>query len=317
MSSRRLSRRDLRRPVSVSGITIGYQALANGYPVLESIRSMLPACDEIVANIGKSSDGTPEAVRGIGSPKVKLLEEPWDLSLREKGLLLSRETNRAMDYCTGDWIVYLQADEVLHEKDLPVLRETIEKVDSDRGVDGISFRYLHFYGSPWFYQDHPFKWYRRAVRSVRNDPAVRSVGDALKFRRLPGAAGARLETPPGLRHRRVRVVRSAVTVYHYGWARPPEVMLRKQRHLDRFWHRDEDIDRRYAGMAAAEIYSDLGNLERFTGSHPAVMADYVGASAWPFESGAERQPPRWLRLLGLLLGYPLGRLLAKLRRVRP
>jgi len=93
-------------------------------------------------------------------------------------------------------------------------------------------------------------------------------------------------------------------------------MLRKQRHLDRFWHRDEDIDRRYAGVSAAEIYSDLGNLERFAGTHPAVMAGYVEAAGWPFDSGIERQLPRWLRRLGVLVGYPLSRLWAKVWRTR-
>ena len=107
--------------MKISGITIAYRAVENGYPLAESLRSMLPLCDEVIANVGVSDDGTREVIDGIGSPKVRLVEEAWDLSLREKGLLLSHETNRAMDAATGDWIVYLQADEVLHERDLEPL----------------------------------------------------------------------------------------------------------------------------------------------------------------------------------------------------
>ena len=43
-------------------------------------------------------------------------------------------------------------------------------------VDGLSFRYLHFYGGPRFVQDHPFRWYRRAVRAVKSGRGVVSVG---------------------------------------------------------------------------------------------------------------------------------------------
>ena len=106
----------------ISGITIAREAVAHGYPVAESLASLLPLCDEVVVNLGDSADGTRDAVRALGSDKIRLVEEPWDLGLREKGLLLSRETNRALDAATGDWAIYLQADEVLHEDDSERLR---------------------------------------------------------------------------------------------------------------------------------------------------------------------------------------------------
>jgi glycosyltransferase involved in cell wall biosynthesis len=285
----------------VSGITIAYQAESNGYPVAESIRSMLPLCDEVVVNVGQSDDGTRAAVLAIASPKIRLLDEPWDLDQRTKGLLLSRETNRAMDAATGDWVVYLQADEVLHERDLPSLAASIARASDGAGIDGLSLRYLHFYGSPAWVQDHPFKWYRRAVRVVRRDPAIRSVGDALKFRRFVGGAPVRLRT-----------LRTGIPVYHYGWARPPDVMLRKQRHFDRFWHGDEALRRKYAAMSAEHIYDDLGHLRRFLGDHPAVMRDRVAAATWAFNPGVERQLPRWMRLAVLAVSWPLTRAVAKL-----
>lgn len=280
----------------VSGITIAYRALANGYPAAESVRSMAPLCDEIVANVGGSDDGTMEAVREAGAGKVRLIEEPWDMSLREKGLLLSRETNRALDAATGDWVVYLQADEVLHEDDLGPLRAEIERAHAMRTVDGLALRYLHFYGDPWHVQDNPFRWYRRAVRVLRRDPAIRSVGDALKFRRIGGRIA-----------RRLCVKASRAHVYHYGWARPPGVMVRKQRHLDRFWHSDEEIERAYARVDAGNIYRDVGHLVRFTGTHPSVMAERIRSATWAFNSPPSRLP-RWIRLGLLLVAHPLARL---------
>ena len=292
--------------VRISGITIAFQALENGYPVVESLASLLPLCDEVVVNCGASTDGTQEAVRGLGSAKVRLLEEPWDLSLRDKGLLLSRETNRAMDACTGDWVIYLQADEVLHERDAAGLLTAIREAQGHRGIDGISFRYLHFYGSPAWVQDNPFGWYARAVRTVRRDPAIRSVGDALKFRRT--VAG---------RPRRVRAFRSRATVYHYGWARPPEVMLKKQRHLDRFWHSDAEVDRAWAGVTAAEVYRDTAHLVPFRGTHPAVMAARVVGASWAFTPPARPAVPRWVRLAGEMMRRAAARLAGKPEDSRP
>ncbi|MEK7476726.1 MAG: glycosyltransferase [Candidatus Coatesbacteria bacterium] len=298
--------------MKISGITIAYRAVENGYPLTESLRSLLPLCDEIVANVGRSDDGTLEAIAGLGVDRIRLLEEEWDLSLREKGLLLSRETNRALDAATGDWVVYLQADEVLHERDIEGLRDLMASCERRSSgcvrshVDGIELGYFHFYGSTRFVQDNPFGWYTRAVRVVRRDPAIRSVGDALKFRRIEGG-----------RSHRLRAVRSAARVYHYGWARPPEVMLKKQRHFDRFWHSDDEVARRYATIDARTIYADTANLVPFAGTHPAVMAERVAASTWAFDPGPRSRWPRWARIALLAVRHPLGKVLARWRGSKP
>ncbi len=268
--------------MKLSGVTIAHRALEHGYPVVESILSMLPICDEVVANVGTTPDGTAEAITAIGDPRIRLVREPWDESVREKGHLLSRETNRVLDAATGDWAVYLQADEVLHERDLAPLRGLIERVHADPGVDGVEFPYLHFYGSFGFVQDNPLGWYRSAVRAVRRGPEIRSVGDALKFRRVADG-----------RERRLRSVRTTAVVHHYGWARHPERMVAKQRHLERYWRGDDEIGRRFADVTAADIYRDVRHLVPFRGSHPAVMAARVAAADWPFDP--PRAAPRWAR----------------------
>lgn len=283
----------------LSGMTIAFRAVAAGYPLVESLRSMLPLCDEVVVNVGKSDDGTLETVRAVGDPKIRILEGAWDLGVRTKGLTLSRETNRVKEACRGRWLLYLQADEVLHEDDLPYLAELARRLDGDTW-DGASFRYLHFYGSPRYVQDHFFRWYTRAVRLVRNDPAIRSVGDALKFRRF--ASGA---------PRRLREHRSRARIFHYGWARPPAVMVEKQRQFERFYRDDADWARKAESLTEERIYADLGNLTRFDGTHPAVMAERVRASDWEFDAGLERQPPRWLRLVVMFTWYPVERLVVK------
>jgi len=57
--------------VKVSGFTIVRNAIKYGYPVEESVRSLLPLVDELVVGVGDSEDATWELVAGIGDPKLK------------------------------------------------------------------------------------------------------------------------------------------------------------------------------------------------------------------------------------------------------
>lgn len=132
--------------MKVSGFSICRNVVKFDYPVVEAIRSALPIVDEFIVNVGQSEDGTLELIQSIGSHKIKIVESYWDDSITKGGLLFSRETNVALSHCTGDWALYLQADEVLHERDYERIRKTLQEASSDEAVLGITFRYLHFYG---------------------------------------------------------------------------------------------------------------------------------------------------------------------------
>ena len=81
-------------------------------------------------NVGRCEDGTLEFVQSIGDPRIKIVESVWDESLRKDGLIYSQQTNIALSRCTGDWAFYIQADEVVHEDDLPVLRRSMRRACS-------------------------------------------------------------------------------------------------------------------------------------------------------------------------------------------
>src|SRR4051812_20352100 len=113
----------------VSGFTIARNVIKYDYPIVEAIRSILPLCDEVVVAVGKSEDATLELIRSINDPKIRIIETVWDDSLREGGRVLAEETNKAYDAISekADWCFYIQGDEVIHEKYLPVIRETMLK----------------------------------------------------------------------------------------------------------------------------------------------------------------------------------------------
>jgi len=105
--------------MKVSGFTFVRNGNSLDYPFVPAICSLLPLCDEIIVNVPRSTDDTLAAVKAIGSPKIKIIETEWDDNARTGGLALSHHTNLALKQCTGDWCVYIQADEVLHEERSP------------------------------------------------------------------------------------------------------------------------------------------------------------------------------------------------------
>jgi hypothetical protein len=110
--------------MKICGFTIIRNAIKYDYPVLESINSILPICDEFIVAVGKSEDDTLQLIQSINSPKIKIIETVWDDSLREGGKVLADETNKAFNAIGPefDWCFYIQSDEVVHENDHQKIR---------------------------------------------------------------------------------------------------------------------------------------------------------------------------------------------------
>src|SRR5437016_2154358 len=166
---------DLLPALKISGFTFIRNGNALGYPFVQSIRSLLPLCDEIIVNVPRSTDGTLESVRGIRDAKIRVIESEWDESEQVCDLILRRHTDRALEQCTGDWCVYIQGDEVLHESGIPAMRANMECELKNLTIQGLLVDYTHFYGSFWTYA-YAFGCYQREVRVVRRDSRIRAWG---------------------------------------------------------------------------------------------------------------------------------------------
>ena len=255
--------------MKISGFSFVKNAVKLFYPIKESIRSALPLVDEFVIACGDSDDGTTELVRSIGDPKIKVIETVWDQKHFVHGAVNAVQTNIALDACTGDWCFYLQADEVLHEKFIPVLREKMERYLSVPEVEGFLFDYVHFYGSYDLYQV-AHNWYAREVRLVRNGIGVRSWESAQGFR---------------IDKRKLRVVPAGAGIYHYGWVRPPVHMMKKQIALSSVHHDSGWVKSRYPDEDAAFDFGSLKTCRRFEGTHPEVMKERIAETNWTVKPG--------------------------------
>ncbi|MFH0989802.1 MAG: glycosyltransferase family 2 protein [bacterium] len=252
--------------MKVTGFSFVRNALKYNYPVLESYTSILPVCDEFIVVVGKSEDATLDLIQSINSPKIKIIETVWDESLRSGGLILSQQTNVALHAISADWAFYIQADEVVHENDLPAIRTAMEEYLPEKKVEGLLFSYNHFFGS-YEYIGSSRRWYRKEIRVVRPGIGVSSWKDAQGFR---------------IADRKVRVKEIDATIFHYGWVKPPQAQQAKQKSFNKLWHSDDWIDHN-VGSGEEYEYQGRSALTRFSGSHPAVMKKQIADQNWKFE----------------------------------
>lgn len=262
----------------ISGFTIIRNGLKFDFPFIESIRSALPICDEFVINVGRSEDATRQAIEQLrlrldpqDADKIKIIETEWPLNdpdKRKGGQILADQTNHALGRCQGAWCLYLQADEVLHEDDLPLIRRELAELRDKPRVEALVFEYVHFYGSYGVVQTSRSS-YRREIRVVRNGLSVRSTGDAQSFRHADG--------------RKLDAVLTRARIFHYGWVRPQEIMKQKTGFMDTLYHPDASADRPATGDNY--VYKNIVGLKAFKKTHPAAMNERVkNAPAFDFSA---------------------------------
>jgi len=267
--------------MKISGFTMGKNALKLYYPMRQSVESILPLVDEFVVALGDSDadDITRAEIEAIGSEKIRIVDTVWDIEKYPRGMEHAHQTDIAMKHCKGDWLFYLQSDEVVHERDLEPIRKRCEELLDDHRVEGLLFRYRHFWGDYEHVQDGHC-WYRKEIRIVRNLPEVHSWESAQSFRKIPDFDGVNYRQQAGTY--KLRVADVDAEIFHYGWVRPPRVMQNKIKAFSTNHRGKESVEALEATHHFDRIY-DYGNLSKdtvYTGTHPAVMQPWMAKFDW-------------------------------------
>jgi hypothetical protein len=260
----------------IAGFSFIRNAIKYDYPVRESLLSLLPLCDEVFVSVGQSEDGTEAFIQSICSPKIKISHSIWDDKLRDGGRVLAVETDKAFDQVPPevDWCIYLQGDEVIHEKDYAVIRENMERYKDDPAVEGFLFRYLHFFGS-YDYIGDSRRWYSHEIRVIRNDKCIRSYRDAQGFRK---------------EGRKLQVKLLDAHIYHYGWVRHPSRQVQKHMDFDKLYNNFQSWARDLSVRQQEDIvYENIDSLQKFSGTHPKVMESWIGQKNWHFSADISRK----------------------------
>jgi len=223
--------------------------------------------DEFIVSVGNSDDGTLQLIETIESPKIKIVHSVWDESLLEGGKVLAAETDKALAHVnpSADWAFYLQADEVVHEKDLDKIATAAEHYHTDKQVEGLLFNYVHFYGT-YDYAGDSRRWYGHEIRMIRNNGNVVSYRDAQGFR--------------SRQNKKLCVKKIDATIYHYGWVRHPHKQLEKLSHFYALWGEGNYVTPQLSEEEQFDFFKDADSLMMFKGTHPAVMQKRIAEKNW-------------------------------------
>ena len=83
--------------MKISGFSFVRNGIKLYYPVAESIRSILPICDEFVVAVGRGDDDdtTRAEIEAIGDPKVRIVDTVWPEEQLLDGLDATRPSRTA------------------------------------------------------------------------------------------------------------------------------------------------------------------------------------------------------------------------------
>ena len=265
--------------MTISGFTMVRNGAKLYYPIKQAIASILPICDEFVVALGNCDpdDRTLQEIESIGSDKIRIIHTVWDLEKYPRGMEHAHQTDIAREACTGDWLFYVQSDEVVHEEDLPRIRKRCEELLPDKSVEGILFKYRHFWGD----YDHyitSHAWYANEIRIIRNDRDIHSWESAQSFRRIPDFDGVNYRQKEGTF--KLKVARVDAYIFHYGWVRPPQYMQKKRRVFEGIHQGEKRAEEMLSQEGSEFDFGNMSHLSIYRHTHPTVMDERIRLFNW-------------------------------------
>jgi tetratricopeptide (TPR) repeat protein len=207
------------------------------------LEAVAPAVDEIVIVDTGSVDGTIEIARSFGA---RVIEREWTGSF-------SDARNVSFDAATGDWLLYLDADEVL----------VAEDVDRLRALRGHTWREAFYFTETNFTgeEDTGTALTHSALRMFRNRPSYRFSGRL--HEQIANTLPAYIPE---------RLVQTGVRIEHYGYLGAVRDAKEKSR---------RNIELLRAQMAESQaspfLHFNLGSEYFATGDAGAALAEYERA----------------------------------------
>jgi glycosyltransferase involved in cell wall biosynthesis len=231
----------------------------------ESIESLLALCDEVVVLDAESTDSTVPKLREMcdKNPKLKLVEgAAWNVGTNYDRLAIL--ANSAKNHLTTPWHFMLQADEVLHERCIPIIRDIVNN-------DG--YGYESFAVRRWnFFADFNHYVSLHSNKKPCNDAPIRlarthhpAIGDAESIH----AFKCNYSYVPH------------IEIFHYGLVRKSQALIEKSIDMQSWFHgQGSQPDYRIVAMKNEGTYDpfrliDQKELSRFEGTHPMFARDWI------------------------------------------
>jgi glycosyltransferase involved in cell wall biosynthesis len=273
---------------SISIPMVTFNVLGLDYCLEETVRCAMSFADEVCVNDGMSTDGTWSLLLSLqdefGADRVKLHKHPWyhDNKWQEK------ERNLALRMCRGEWILFMDVDEVFHEEQA----KKISILAEDSSLNFVSFPYYHFYGKkdrvrkgyPHWYDRHT-KMGRRStgikIKNMMGDESFDFEHEKLGTRKLACvseivASVKGIETAMH-QYKGLDIYHSDIYVYHYSWMRDASAQAVKRKKYNSWYANDSRYFDGYLPdkNECSYAYDMEVALTPFEGSHPNIMKKWL------------------------------------------
>lgn len=254
--------------MSISVVTLISRAIELQYPLQAVLRSVAPIANEILVNVDLSrDDGTYDYLLNLQDKEYKnlsIVARRWNWDNHQGGSELAIQSKIAVDIARGDWILYIQADEILHEDDLA----DIKWLSGQDQFDGVEFRRLYFWRD---LQTIRLDWTFSLLRMFRRGKG-QVVGDGMNCAVLsPGRIWPYDEGSPRL--------------FHYTRVGDAEIIAARIQNLDGLFHPEELVSRGGAydwGLRDFDSYSRrtrpqlvASDLAPYEGTHPTAYRQWL------------------------------------------
>ncbi len=190
---------------------------------LDSVKSFV---DEIVIVDTGSTDRTVDIAKGYGA---RVYHHPWEDDY-------SKHRNQSISYATGDWILVMDADEVIAKRDIDRMRIVLDTVHADgffftlRNYEGTS-NLANLTLNPGDYEEgegFPGFISSDLIRLFRNDPLICFTGHVHET-----------VTPTILQSKKT-TFNTGIPIHHYGKVRGDRVKRKQNSYLALGMKRLED-----------------------------------------------------------------------------
>lgn len=197
----------------LAGTTFIRNGVKYDYNFIETIQCLLECCDWVFVVAVDGEDETLEMIDTVSSPNLTVIKRPsaeWDAQTGTGQTKLCYFTDiaiQAAEEAGYEYHIYVQADEILHEKSYPEIRMAIET-----GAEGFLITRINLWQSPYLQLNVPHNRKPCSTEVVRlAKTQYRSYGDAESLA-VPYADSYFLE---------------GIRMYHTGFVRKREVMKAK------------------------------------------------------------------------------------------
>lgn len=262
------------RPSNISGCVAARNSVKFGYPLRQCIQALRPICSEVVlAYDPTTGDGTPELAHQLKIEfDLVLFESPWNMDNMKRGFEIGHQSQVAVDACSPstEWRLCVQQDEAFHEDDHAKIRESVQTLPGH--VNGVDFL------RPYFYKNlHTIRldWSRvYLTRLTRKGTHTYDGFDGQNSMPLPST------TPE-------HAVDPRVWLYHYSRIGDPNLIAKRVRNVDTFFHNEGDLISEEELQPYDFVLREFDSYVKHGGPQPiqtpeGLLVKYLGTHPLPY-----------------------------------